>query len=268
MTEGFVDVEGGRLWYEQAGHGRDVVLLHPGLWDSRTWDDQWAPFVAAHRVVRYDERGYGRSSRPTGEPYSHVSDLMAVMDVAGLDSAALVGCSMGGAIALNAALSYPDRIWALVLAASGLDGFEGNDEEERDWEERMGPLSALVEAGRLEDAQDVRLQTWAPLGTGDDAGRRIREIAMDNLQELTMDESAAEDLHPTAIDRLEEIACPTLVLPAERDPPYMRRVADILVERISGARIEWIANVDHVINMRAPEAFNRIVLGFLGEVRS
>jgi pimeloyl-ACP methyl ester carboxylesterase len=154
-------------------------------------------------------------------------------------------------------------VTALVLAASGLDGFEGSDEEERDWEERFGPIEALVEAGELERAQDLRLLTWAPLGTDDDAGRRIRAIAMDNLHELTMDESAAEDLHPTAIDRLHEISCPTLILPADHDPPHMRRVADILAERIPQARIERIRDVDHVINMRAPEAFNRIVLGFL-----
>jgi pimeloyl-ACP methyl ester carboxylesterase len=260
-----VEVDGGRLWLEVAGAGTGVVLIHPGLWDSRTWDDQWEPFAARHRVVRYDVRGYGRSSRPGGEPYSHVRDLAAVMDAAGLERAALVGCSMGGAIALNAALAMPERVTALVLAASGLDGFEGSDEEERDWEERFGPIEALVEAGELEQAQDIRLRTWAPLGTHDEAGRRIRAIAMDNLHELTMDESAAEDLHPIAIDRLHEIACPTLVLPADHDPPHMRRVADILTERIPQARVEQIPDVDHVVNVRAPAAFNRAVLRFLDE---
>jgi pimeloyl-ACP methyl ester carboxylesterase len=259
-----VEVDGGRLFAQAAGEGSGVVLIHPGLWDSRTWDDQWDSFAARHRVVRYDVRGYGRSSRPTGESYSHARDLAAVMDATGLDRAALVGCSMGGAIALNTALSYPHRVTALVLAASGLDGFEGSDEEEREWEERFGPIEALVESGQLERAQDLRLRTWAPLGTDDEAGRRIREIAMDNLHELTMDESAAEDLLPTALERLHEITCPTLILPADHDPPHMRRVAGILADRIAGARIETIPDVDHVINMRAPAAFDRIVLGFLG----
>jgi pimeloyl-ACP methyl ester carboxylesterase len=188
------------------------------------------------------------------------------MDATGLERAALVGCSMGGAIALNTALSYPERVTALVLAASGLDGFEGSDEEEREWEERFGPIESLVESGQLEGAQDLRLRTWAPLGTDDEAGRRIRAIAMDNLHELTMDESAAEDLLPTALERLHEIACPTLILPADHDPPHMRRVAGILADRIPGARIETIPDVDHVINMREPAAFDRIVLGFLEEL--
>lgn len=261
--ERVLEVDGGRLWTEIAGAGSGVVLIHPGLWDSRTWDPQWEPFAARHRVVRYDVRGYGRSSRPDGAPYSHVRDLKAVMDAAGLERAALVGCSMGGAIALNAALSIPERVTALVLAASGLDGFEGTDDEEREWEERFGPIEALVEAGELERAQDLRLRTWAPLGTDDEAGRRIRAIAMDNLHELTMDESAAEELDPTAIERLHEIACPTLILPADHDPPHMRRTSEILAERIGPARIERIPDVDHVLNLRAPETFNRLVLGFL-----
>jgi len=111
-------------------------------------------------VIRYDVRGYGRSSRPTADPYSHVRDLGAVMDAAEVETAALVGCSMGGAIALLAALSIPERVSALVLVAAALDGFDGTDEQERDWEERMGPVEALVLAGELEKAQDVRLLTW------------------------------------------------------------------------------------------------------------
>ena len=81
MTEvrtGSVDVPGGSLYFEVAGEGPVVTLIHPGLWDSRTWDPQVPVLLdAAFRVVRYDVRGYGRSSRPTGEPYSHVRDLTA-----------------------------------------------------------------------------------------------------------------------------------------------------------------------------------------------
>jgi len=88
------------------------------------------------------------------------------MDAAEVETAALVGMFDGGAIALLAALSIPERVSALVLVAAALDGFDGTDEQERDWEERMGPVEALVLAGELEKAQDVRLLTWAPLGTG------------------------------------------------------------------------------------------------------
>ena len=85
------------------------------------------------------------------------------------------------------------------------------------WEERMGPVEAAIEAGDIEGAEDLRLQVWAPLGVEDPAGRRIREIAFDNIHEVTIDESAAEELDPPAALRLGEIDVPTLVLIAEHD---------------------------------------------------
>ena len=96
MESGLAEIDGGALAWESAGEGPDVVFLHPGLWDSRVWDQQFGVFSKTYHVVRYDLRGYGRSSRPEpGKPYSHVDDLAAVMDAADVDAAALVGNSMG-----------------------------------------------------------------------------------------------------------------------------------------------------------------------------
>jgi 3-oxoadipate enol-lactonase len=268
----FVEVEGGRLYVEEAGTGDPVVFLHPGLWDSRTWDPQFESFAERYRVLRLDARGYGRSSRPEpGVPYSHARDLLAVFDDAVIERAALVGCSMGGATAIDFALVHPDRVAALVVAAAGPSGFEGTAEQEAAWEEwwteHDAPVDAAVEAGDLERAQDLRLRTmWAQLGTEDEGGRRIRDIAFDNLHELTMDESAQERLAPSAFSRLGEIGVPTLVLPADHDPPEMEPIAVAVAERIPNARLVRIPETDHVINLRRPEEFDRVVLGFLDEV--
>jgi 3-oxoadipate enol-lactonase len=266
-----VEVNGGRLEYELAGAGRAVAFLHPGLWDRRTWDDQVDVFAERYRVVRHDARGYGRSSRPEpGRPYSHVEDLEAVLDSAGIERAALVGCSMGGETALGFALTYPDRVSALVLVASGFDGFEGTPEEEArwtaDWSALDAEIAAAIESGELERAQDRRLQLWAPLGTDDPRGRRIREIAFDNLHEITMDERGARGIEPPASERLEEVSAPTLVLPADHDPPWHPRMAEVLAERIPDARLVRIPDVDHVVNVRKPGEFNGVVLDFLAEV--
>ena len=80
MVEGYVPVEGGRLWYERAGEGFPVVLIHPGLWDSRIWDGQFDDFALQHDVIRYDTRGYGRSDLPYG-PYSDLRDLVHAADL-------------------------------------------------------------------------------------------------------------------------------------------------------------------------------------------
>ena len=124
-------------------------------------------------------------------------------------------------------------------------------------------MKEAFDAGDLERVQEIRLSIWAPLGTDDAAGRRIRDIAFDNIHEITMDESAAEELDPAAIHRLEEIACPTMVIPADHDPPDLQRASAELAARIPGAITVTIPDTDHVVAMRRPRAFNDAVLAFL-----
>ena len=264
---GSFDLPDGSLYYEVAGEGPVVTLIHEGLWDSRTWDPQMPVLLdAGYRVVRYDVRGYGRSSRLTGEPYSHVEDLAALLDFLDVPLTTLVGCSMGGAIAIDFTLEHPDRVAALVPVASGLAGFEALEEEEDWWESVQGPIDEAVAAGDLERAQDLRLKIWAPLGTTDEAGALIRQIAFDNIHELTMDESAEEELDPPAAHRLGEIDVPTLVMIAEYDPPYMIRTGDLIARGILGARKVTIENADHVVHLRRPAEFNAALLAFLDEL--
>ena len=265
----FVETEGARLYVEEAGDGQAVVFLHPGLWDGRSWNEQFGLFSRTYRVLRFDFRGYGRSSRPEpGQSYSHVDDLAAVMDAASVERAALVGCSMGGSTAIDFALEHPSRLSALVLAASGLNAFDDRltPQEKAELELLNAPVAEAMEAGDMERAERARLRIWAPLGTENEAGRRITEIAFDNIHEMTMDESARRDISPPAIERLEQIKAPTLVLPADKDPLVLRRLSAILADRIPDARLVQIPETDHVVNMRRPAEFNRIVLGFLGEV--
>ncbi len=264
--EGFVDVSGdGRLHYEIAGAGPFVTLLHPGLWDMRTWDPQFEPWLERFRVLRYDQRGYGQSSRPTESPYSHVRDLVALLDHLHIDRTALVGCSMGGALAIDATLTLPERVWALVPIAPGLGGFVETDDEEAWWDERWAPIEAAVEAGDLERAQDLSLGIWASQGVEDDAGARIKQIARDNIHELTMDESAAEEIDPPAALRLADIDVPTLVIEARHDPPDGRRASQLIAREVLDGRLVTI-DADHVVNMRAPEEFDDAVLPFLLDV--
>jgi 3-oxoadipate enol-lactonase len=259
--------DGAHLNYEIAGDGPNVTFIHPGLWDMRTWDREFATFAdAGYRVLRYDVRGYGRSSRPQpGVSYSHVRDLEALLDSTDVIQTAIVGCSMGGGTELEFALAHPERVWALVLVASALPGFEPTEEEE-EWDAEVeAPIQAAIEGGELERAQDLSLEIWASLGTDDERGARIREIAFDNLHVLEMDESAAWRLDPPPAHRLEEYDVPTLILDAEHDPPYMHRIADLLAREIMGSRKVVVEGADHVVNLRQPERFEELVLPFLAE---
>src|SRR3712207_1103532 len=105
VESGFAAVNGTRLYYEVAGEGTPVALIHGFTLDTRMWDDQFLPLAAHYRVVRYDARGFGRSDLPTGEPYSPHDDLRALLEHLGLGPAAITGLSMGGGIAADFAIA-------------------------------------------------------------------------------------------------------------------------------------------------------------------
>ncbi len=119
---GVVEVDGTQLAYEMAGTGHPLVLLHAGIADMRMWDEQMAPFADRYRVIRYDARGFGRSSPAVG-PYSPRADLVGLLAALDVERAHLVGLSMGGTVALDAALERPDLISSLVIAGSSPSGY-------------------------------------------------------------------------------------------------------------------------------------------------
>jgi pimeloyl-ACP methyl ester carboxylesterase len=273
-VETSVEFEGATLFIEDLGDGPDVVtLLHPGLWDHRTWDPQIEPLLdAGYRVIRHDFRGYGRSSWPVeGQPFSNVRDLAAVLDARGVTRKALVGCSMGGALAIDFTLTDPGRVWALVPVATGLGGFETTPDEEAAFGDIQARFVAALDAEDHVAAQTILLEEiWAPLGHDDDAGRAIWDIAMENLHRLRIEDDEIEvidELDPPAAGRLGEIHVPTLVITAAADPPDMRRIGAVIAAEIEGAREVVLDGADHVANLRQPEAFDALLLPFLEEHR-
>jgi pimeloyl-ACP methyl ester carboxylesterase len=244
------------LYYDIEGEGPVVVLIHEGILDSRMWDEQVGAFAERYRVVRYDLRGFGRSPAPDA-PYSDVDDLAALLDDLGIERAALVGASKGGSIAINFTLTFPPRVWALVPVASGLGGFRMNPYSAQQ-DERY---DAAVDAGDWQAAADVDIEVWAPMGSEG----RVGELVYANARAAET-EHYAQPLDPPAIGRLDEIHVPTLVITGDRDVPEMTEIGDVLEREIEGARRVRIAEADHIVPMRQPAEFNRIVLDFLSAV--
>jgi pimeloyl-ACP methyl ester carboxylesterase len=253
-----VTVEGGRLFVERAGEGFPVVLVHPGLWDLRIWDAQFEAFAEHHDVVRYDLRGYGRSDAPT-QPYSDVADLRALLAELGIERCAVVGCSMGGQIAVNFAIEHPDVADAIVLVSPGLSGYTWRDP-------RIDALAAEVEAAvSARDptgAMEAELAVWAPLDPDAETTRWIRRVAMDNTRIFEIPESLPQPL-PSAVGRLGEVASATLIVVGEKDLEEIHAIADLLMERVPGALKREIHDADHLVMVRQPEVFNRVALDFL-----
>ena len=116
-----VEVNGARLWYDEAGSGPALLLLHGGLGDSGLWEPVVPLLAEQFRVVRTDLRFFGRSTGPAAE-WSWHDDVTGVLDELGIERAALVGLSLGGRLAIEIALDHPERISALALFAPGLAG--------------------------------------------------------------------------------------------------------------------------------------------------
>jgi 3-oxoadipate enol-lactonase len=267
-TTGYADVYGARLYYEMMGMGHPLVLIHAGIADSRMWDDQFTDFAEHYRVIRYDIRGFGKSAMPTGSS-STSRDLYGLLTVLGIARAYVVGLSIGGGIAIDFTLRYPEMVSALVLVASGLGGTQPSAEMRR----ADATVDAALERGGIDAAVEAENRLWVdgPKRTPDqvDPTVRARVSEMNGaLYRLPEVDAPRERLDPPAIGRLGEIHVPTLILVGDGDVPDVIETANLLEQGIAGARKVVFPGVAHMVNMEHPEAFNRIVLNFLRDVDS
>ena len=262
---GFAEVDRGRLFFEVAGNGSPVVLIHSGITDSRSWDPQVAALAEGHRVLRYDLRGLGQSDLGHGS-YSNVDDLVMLLDAVGFERAALVGVSMGGALALDVALQHPGRVSALVLVGAGISGREPPDS----FKAQMDEVDALFERGLIDQVVERELEIWlyGKGRTANDVDPVIRKAVgeMDRSNGLRFPADAKpEPIEPPAIGRLAEVQVPTLVIVGELDVDHVQEGARVLTNGIRGARLAVMNGVAHVPNMERPVEFNRLVIDFLNE---
>jgi 3-oxoadipate enol-lactonase len=262
VPEAWIEDQAGRVWYDVTGAGPGVMLLHPGGYDHRLWDRHVEPFAERFTVVRMDLRGSGRSE-PAHMPFSVVDDVAAVAAAAGFDRIALVGVSFGGSIAVQVAVDRPEVVSALVPCASAVLGLE-HSAERRAFSEKE---EELVSAGELDEAIELGFRVWLHrMGDDPQADARIRAIAFENRAQLTLDDEMFLGPEVPAVEHLEDIRAPTLVIEAERDLPDMRTSANLMSARIPDARRVIVPNTDHLVNVRNPEEFNRVVLEFLESV--
>ncbi len=173
---GFAEVNGARLYYEVAGAGHPLTLIHAGIADHRMWDDQFSAFTARYRVIRYDLRGFGESSLPPG-PFSMVDDLQGLLAALGVERTYLLGCSMGGGIAIDFTLTHPDQVAALIPVGPGLSDFEQAPALREAWDKVGAEIDATLERDGVDAANELEVRAWVdgPLRTPDQAPSAVRE---------------------------------------------------------------------------------------------
>jgi pimeloyl-ACP methyl ester carboxylesterase len=253
---GFAEVNGTRLYYEAAGEGEALVLIHGFALDTRVWDDQFDVFAQQYRVIRLDLRGYGRSALPTADSYRHVDDLKALLDYLGLQRVALIGLSMGGGVAIDYALAYPETVRALVLVDSTLSGFHWTIS----WSVKAREMG-LDPAKKRWLAHPIFAASFEQPGVA----ARIAQIVEDYSGWHWLNRDPELGVAP-AIDRLTEVRVPTQILIGERDLPDFQVIAGILAQSIANAHKQVLRGSGHLPNMESPLAFNDRVLNFLARL--
>lgn len=244
------------LHIESAGEGEAVIFLHGFGLDARMWDEAFALVARTRRAVRYDLRGYGRSPQPVG-PYSHVEDLAAVLASLSISKAHVVGLSMGGRIALRAALERPDLVRSLLVVDAAADGYSWSAE----WSARWAEMVAAAQGGDLDGARLLWLMhpAFAPACENPDLEERIAAmVAGYSAWHLANDDPALPPRFGT-LDALSAIKVPVTVAVGARDLADFHAIADAIAARVSGARKIVVPGAGHMVPLEAPEAFARIL---------
>jgi pimeloyl-ACP methyl ester carboxylesterase len=268
---GFISSGNARLYYETAGQGLPLVMIHAGVADSRQWNNEFAFFARNQRVLRYDQRGYGKSEPVDGE-FSHMDDLLAILDALGFHKPVVVmGCSMGGGLAMDFALANPSRVRALIMVGSGPSGLELDVPAPA----KFAAAEKAFEAGDLDLVAEIETQIWFD-GTGrtpEQVNQAMRKLAyeMDRLalaHEVKQLGKRLPNAQAPAFDRLSDLKIPVLVIVGAHDTPYILAAADYMVERIPSAQKVIIEDAAHLPNMDHPEKFQAIVTNFLERLSS
>jgi 3-oxoadipate enol-lactonase len=234
----------------------DVLLLHPGLGDSRSWGPQVEALAAAgHRPFAPDLPGYGTEPlRPGRLSYvEHVANLLE-------GPAAVVGCSFGGRVALELAVEHPELVERLVLVNTALPGWEWSDEVGKAHDEE----DAALDRGDLDAAAEANL-FWLGPNASAEVRDLVRTMARRNFELVlpVYEQVEAVPLDPPASERLGEIRVPTLIVVGAEDVPDTAEIAAILEHEIPDAHTATIEGAGHVPSLERPEELNRLLLDFL-----
>ncbi len=241
--------------------GRVVLLSNSLMSNYDMWDWTVPALADRYRVLRYDTRGHGRSATPPG-PYAMAQladDAAALIDALGLGAVHVAGLSMGGMIAQQLGARYPDKVLSLSLCDTASEMPPRSLWEERLSIAREQGIPGLVdgtlkrwftEAFHRRSPEDIAKVRAMILGTGVE-GYMGCACAVRDMAQSTMCLS---------------IRAPTLVMTGRHDPACTVAQSTVLHRLIDGSRLAIVEDAAHLANIEQPEAFNRLLRGFLDEV--
>ena len=260
-----------QLAVEVSGDGGvDVLLLHAGVTDQRSWAPLRGVLEDRARTISFDRRGFGSTTYDEEPGWSPVADAVAVLDDLAIDRAVVIGASMGGGTALDLALTYPGRVGALVLVGAAISGAPAPEITDAEVLRLDAAGDAAFECGDLDELNRIEATLW--LDGAHRAGRVADDVRALFLEMNGRALSAADpgvEAQPDAEtdrawDRLGEIAVPILVVVGEHDLEHVQRNARHLAASLPQARLVELSGTAHLPHLEGDEAALGAIAGFVG----
>lgn len=260
VDSGYVKVDGGKLFYEIAGTGPNIVLLHDGMVHCEIWDEQFLLLAKNYRVVRYDRRAYGKSSDPEA-PYSHIDDLNQVFIQLNIEKAIVFGMSSGGGLAIDFTLQYPEKVVGLVLVGAVVGGYGYSSHMITRGGHMIPPSERsdnlkVIKYFVMDDPYEIYKENIK-------AKERVMEMVQPYMQKARGEGIPVKPAEKQAIKFLSEIKVPTLVLVGEFDIPDVHAHSGAISAGIFDSTRKIIPGSGHLIPIEQPGLFNEAVFNFL-----
>jgi pimeloyl-ACP methyl ester carboxylesterase len=259
VQETYAELPGARIFYiDTGGSGVPVVFLHAATGSSRVWEYQIPAFtVSGYRVVAFDRRGWGRTvvDREGQQPGTGADDLRGLLDHLGVARVHLVGTAAGAIVALDFALSFPERVRSLVIANT-IGGVQDAD---------------FLELGRrLRPPQfDALPPEFRELGPAYRAANAEGTKQWMDLEKISRPEGPRAPAQPMrnrlTLRLLESIRLPALLLTGGADLYAPPAVMKLFAARIGDPEFLSVPDAGHSTYWEQPEVFNRAVLDFIGK---
>jgi pimeloyl-ACP methyl ester carboxylesterase len=260
-----VQVNGITLAYSDRGEGLPLVFLHAFPLNRTMWSAQEQALSSQFRIVTVDLRGHGESDAPLWR-YTldqAADDVRALMDHLSIRQAVLVGLSMGGYILFAFYRAFTDRVKGLVLAdtraqADTADGQQGRF--------HMAQVAYRQGPAAIADLMIPKLLSPASINTNPDLVRRVRAMIEGNQISGIAGDLMAMAERADSVPFLNQIACPAQIIVGELDHATPPSDAELMADRIPGARLSVIPGAAHLANLEQPDRFTQIVRSFADEV--
>jgi 3-oxoadipate enol-lactonase len=260
----FAENRGAKIYWDEHGQGPPILLIMGFSYPSDMWHRARPKMAEGYRTIALDNRGIGRSTCPPG-PYSMkllASDAAAVLDAAGVKKAHIFGVSMGGMIAQEFALQYPERVRSLILACTSPGGW-------RSVKPGVDVLTTLM--ARPTMTPERAREAFIPIIYASATARQLIEEDMAILKNWIATPAIYRAqlkaiLLWQAYSRLPQIKAPTLVIHGQQDRLVPPKNAEIIASRIPGAKLVWIPNAGHIFGTDQPEVAEQAVDDFLRRV--